>query len=41
MADVLRWVFLSISTWIILWTAKDAMEFNGSFAYKSVMEYFN
>jgi hypothetical protein len=39
--NMLRLLFLLISTWIILWTAKDAMEFNGSFAYKSVVEYFN
>jgi hypothetical protein len=41
MVNLLRLLFLFISTWIILWTAKDAMEFNGSFAYKSVVEYFN
>ena len=37
---VLRVLFLGASISIILWTAKEAVEFNGSFAYKFVMEYF-
>jgi hypothetical protein len=38
--DAARVAVLTAAMSIILWTMKDAIEFNGSFAYRYVTEYF-